>query len=236
MYLFWMLVALVVSLIAQVRVKTAYNKWSEVSNQRGITGAQAARSILDANGLQHIQIARIGGTLTDNYNPKTNVVSLSDGVYNSTSVAAIGIAAHEVGHAIQHSRNYIPIKLRSAIVPVANFGGSISWWLIIGGLLLNNYLSSPSGQGNLGYSIAILGVILYASVTAFHLVTLPVELNASNRAKRQLKEIMSPDTKERRGVKIVLRAAAMTYVAALFTSIVNLLRVVAMVSGSRRRN
>lgn len=236
MYYIWMIIAVVVSLIAQIRVKSAYRKWSKVENQRGLTGAQVARMILDANGLNNVPVNCVSGELTDHYDPKNDAVFLSDGVFNGTSVAAVGIASHEVGHAIQHARNYLPVKLRSAIVPVANFGGNISWWLVIGGLLISTYLTSGYSQNDIGYMIAVGGVILYAAVTAFHLVTLPVELNASNRAKRQLKEILSPDKSEQKGVKKVLKAAAMTYVAALFTSVINFIRIFSLVSGSRRDN
>ena len=235
MYYILMLVAVLVSLFAQIKVQSAFKKWKQVRNRDGITGAQAARRILDANGLHHVQIQCIPGNLTDHYDPRTNIVSLSTDVYGGDSVAAVGIAAHEVGHAIQHNKGYLPIKIRSALVPVVNFGGSISWWLVMGGIMLNVYLSSSAGGNNFGYTLAVIGVILYASVTAFHLVTLPVELNASNRAKRQLNQIMAVESEERRGVRKVLGAAALTYVAALFTSAINLLRLMSMVSGSRRR-
>ncbi|MBQ4312959.1 MAG: zinc metallopeptidase [Clostridia bacterium] len=233
-YLVLMIVVMVISLVAQVRVKSAYNKYSQVANKSGLTGADVARKILDENGLYDVEVTRISGTLTDNYNPKTNIVSLSDGVYGSNSVAAIGIAAHEVGHAIQHSRNYLPVKLRTALVPVVNFSSKISWVLIMIGLLLNGYLSSAAGTSDVGYLIAVVGVILYASAAVFHLVTLPVELNASARARKQLDNILLPDRDERRGVKRVLKAAAMTYVASLLVALVNLLRIAAVVLGRRR--
>ncbi len=233
-YYLVMLVTIIISLAAQAMVKSAYSKWSGVQNSCGLTGADVARRILDANGLYHVQIASISGTLTDNYNPKTNVVSLSSAVYSGRTVAAIGIAAHEVGHAIQHNNGYLPIKIRAALVPVVNFGSGISWYLIMGGILLNSFLSASCGQNDVGYTIAMIGVILYASVTAFHLVTLPVELNASNRAKRQLREIVSTDSDEKKGVRKVLSAAAMTYVAALVTSAIQLLRILSIVNSSRR--
>lgn len=234
MYYLLMLGAILISLFAQIRVQSAFKKWKNIRNNDGLTGAAAARRILDANGLYHVQIQCIPGNLTDHYDPRTNIISLSTDVYSGDSVAAVGIAAHEVGHAIQHNNGYAPIKIRSALVPVVNFGGNISWWLVMGGVMLSAYLSSSAGGGNLGYTIAMIGVILYASVTAFHLITLPVELNASNRAKRSLDQIMTVESEERRGVRKVLGAAALTYVAALLTSAINLLRLISIVSGSRR--
>lgn len=236
MYYILMLGAILISLFAQIKVQSAFKKWKQVRNNDGLTGAEAARKILDANGLYHVQIQCVPGNLTDHYDPRTNIVSLSTDVYGGDSVAAIGIAAHEVGHAIQHNKGYLPIKIRAALVPVVNFGGNISWWLVMAGIMLNVYLSSSAGGNNFGYTLAMIGVILYASVTAFHLITLPVELNASNRAKRQLNQIMAVESEERRGVRKVLGAAALTYVAALLTSAINLLRLISIVSGSRRNN
>lgn len=229
------LLTIFLSLYAQCKVKLSYRKWDKVSNSQGITGADMARRMLDANGLTDVQVVSISGTLTDNYNPKTNVVSLSTGVYSGSSVAAIGIAAHEVGHAIQHSTGYLPIKIRSALVPIVNFGSGISWYLIIGGLLLNSFISSACAQNDVGYFIAMIGVILYASVTAFHVITLPVELNASSRARRQIDQLVAPSSSECRGIRKVLSAAALTYVASTLTAIVQLIRVLAMVSNSRNR-
>ena len=234
-YYLLMIATVIISLWAQSRVNSAYNKWSGVQNSVGMTGAQVARAILDANGLSHIKIASIAGKLTDNFNPTTNVISLSSGVYDGKTVAAIGIAAHEVGHAIQHSKGYLPIKIRASLVPVVNFGSGISWYLIMGGLLLNGFLSSACGQNDAGFTIAMIGVVLYACVTLFHLVTLPVELNASRRAKRQIEKILQPEKNEMNGVGDVLGAAAMTYVASLITSAVQLFRLFFMVNNSRNR-
>lgn len=224
-YIILVLPAILIALFAQIRVKSAYGKYSKIRNSRGITGAQTARMILDSHGLNYVPVAMISGELTDNFNPKTNVVNLSEGVYNGTSIASIGIAAHEVGHAIQHSENYVPNKIRSALVPVTNFGSRVSIWLILIGLILQ--------FGVLAY----IGVILYATATLFQLVTLPVEFNASARAMKQIKVLGIADNADSKGVRRVLSAAAMTYVAALLVSLANLIRLLLIVSGrnSRRR-
>lgn len=227
-YFLLLIPAIILTIWAQIRVKSAYKKFSQVGNSRGMTGAQAARAILDANGLYDVEIVPIAGNLTDNYNPKNNVVSLSEGVYNSSSVAAIGIAAHEVGHAIQHSKGYIPVKIRSAMVPAVNFGSRISWILIMVGLLIEGFSGS-----DFGYYLAVFGVILFSLATIFHLVTLPVEYNASRRAKALLGSTLAFGSEDIKGVRKVLNAAALTYVAALAVSLINLLRVISMVS--RRR-
>ncbi len=224
-YIVLVLPAVLIAMFAQFKVKSAYNKYSKIGNSRGITGAQAARMILDDHGLQHVQIQMISGVMTDNFNPRTNIVSLSEGVYNGTSIASIGIAAHEVGHAIQHGEHYVPNKIRSVLVPVTNFGSNISIFMIIFGLLL-------------GYSVlAYLGVILYSTATIFQLVTLPVEFNASSRAMKHIRTLGIANDADAKGVKKVLSAAAMTYVAALITSLANLLRLLLIVRGrdNRRR-
>lgn len=223
-YIVLVLPAVLIAMFAQFKVKSSYNKYSKIGNSRGITGAQAARMILDSHGLQHVQIAMISGQLTDNFNPKTNVVSLSQGVYSGTSIASIGIAAHEVGHAIQHSEHYVPNKIRSVLVPVTNFGSSISVFMILLGLVL-------------GYSVlAYLGVILYSTAAIFQLVTLPVEFNASSRAMKQIKALGIANDADAKGVKKVLSAAAMTYVAALLTSVAQLLRLLLIVNNRSRRD
>lgn len=224
-YIILVLPALLIALFAQFKVKSAYSKYSKIGNSHGLTGARAARMILDSHGLYNVQVTMISGELTDNFNPKTNIVSLSQGVYNGTSIASIGIAAHEVGHAIQHSEHYVPNKIRSALVPVTNFGSSISVFMILLGLVL-------------GYSVlAYLGVILYSTAAIFQLVTLPVEFNASSRAMKQIKALGIANDADAKGVKKVLSAAAMTYVAALLTSVAQLLRLLLIVRGrdNRRR-
>lgn len=222
-YLVLVLPAIILSLIAQVKVKSAYSKYKKVANGRGLTGAQVAREILDNGGLRHVQIQMIAGELSDNYNPKTNVVSLSQEVYSGTSVAAMGIAAHECGHALQHANGYLPVKLRSGMVPVVNFASSISWIVIVVGLLMVNQ------------TVAMIGVILMAASTVFYIVTLPVEFNASNRAKKLIVDLKLAQGNDSKGVKKVLSAAAMTYVAALLTSLMSLIRVLLIVKGNSRR-
>lgn len=220
-YLVLVVPTLILGMIAQSMVSSSFKKYSRVYSRTGYTASEVARQILSRNGLSHIQVVPIRGELTDNYNPQTQTVSLSESVYNSNSVASIGVAAHEVGHAIQHAKGYTPIKIRSAILPITNFGSSISPILILLGLVL--------GMN----SLAIFGVILFSTVALFQLVTLPVEFNASKRALQTLKQdgILVGD--ELSGARKVLSAAAMTYVAALITSLANLLRLVLIVGRNR---
>lgn len=220
-YLVLVVPTLILGMIAQSMVSTSFKKYSRVRTSNGYTAAEIARQILDRNGLSHIQVVPVRGQLTDNYNPQTQTVNLSDSVYSSNSVAAIGVAAHEVGHAIQHAKGYIPIKIRSAIVPITNFGSSISPIMIVLGLLLS---MKP---------LAVLGVILFSTVAIFQLVTLPVEFNASRRALRTLDNDRILTGNELSGAKKVLAAAAMTYVAALITSLANLLRLILIVGRNR---
>lgn len=223
-YVILVLPAVLLALFAQFKVKSAYSKYSKIGNSQNMTGAQAARMILDSKGLYNVPIVPISGELTDHFDPTTNTVSLSQGVYGSTSIAAIGIAAHEVGHAIQHSENYTPNKIRSALVPVTNFGSRISIIMILIGLALNSGV------------LAYIGIALYSTAALFQLVTLPVEFNASSRAMKQIKELGIADTNDSKGVRKVLSAAAMTYVAALITSVAQLLRLILIISGRRSRD
>lgn len=216
--------ALIFALIAQCMVKSTFNKFSKVYNRRGVTGAEAARKILDENGLYDVRIERISGELTDHYDPRTNVVRLSDSVYNSTSVAAVGVAAHETGHAIQHSVGYVPIKIRNAILPVAQIGSQAAVPLVLIGLIFSR---------SLGFLIDV-GIIVYVAVVLFQLVTLPVEFNASGRALHILEGSYILENDENKMAKKVLTAAAMTYVAALFSALTTLLRLV-LISNNRRR-
>ena len=220
-YLLFMLPALVFGLVAQAMVKSRYKKYSAVATRRGVTGVQSAQEVMRQNGVSGVGIGAIAGELTDNYNPQTNSISLSQGVYNSTSVAAVGIAAHEAGHAVQYAKNYSPVKFRMAIIPVCNFGARFAPLLIIFGALL------AGAAGNVGYEIGsalyLAGIILFAAVGLFHLVTLPVEINASRRAVRALAESGALESDELAGAKKVLTAAALTYVAALASSIAQLL-------------
>lgn len=219
-YLIIVMPMLIISFFAQAKVQSTYTKYSKVFNRRGYTAEQAARMILDKNGLRDVGIGRISGNLTDNYNPKTNIISLSDAVYGSTSVAAIGVAAHEAGHAIQHANEYTPIKIRTAIVPITQIGSQLSMPLVLLGLVFGIY------------PLAYIGIILFGAVVLFQLVTLPAEFNASRRALAALSDGYLADD-EVRGAKKVLSAAAMTYVAALFVALANLLRLLIIVSGGR---
>ena len=222
-----LLPAILFTLYAQGKVKSAYNRYSRVPSSSGITGIQTARMILDKNGMQHVPIEIIPGNLTDNYDPTKDVMHLSEGTANSSSVAAVSIAAHESGHAIQDIRNYSFLKLRIALVPAVNLTSGISWPLMMIGLFLIGY--GQVSTGNLLFNIA---VIMFVVVVLFHTVTLPVEFDASKRALVQLEELGIVRDDEMAGVRRVLSAAAMTYVAALATSIMNLL----MIFSIRGRN
>ena len=211
--------AMIFALFAQSKVKSAYSRYSRVRNRRGITGRQAARIILDANGLRHVPIEMTRGTLTDHYDPKKDVMRLSSDVYNGVSIAAVSIAAHESGHAIQDGTSYGFLKFRNAIAPAVGLVSTASWPLLIIGLII--IWQGNAATGNLIFNI---GVIFFAAVVVFHTVTLPVEFNASKRAIRQLEELNIIDYNESKGAKKVLSAAAMTYVAALATAVANLVR------------
>lgn len=217
------LIGAVISMIASGNVSSTFGKFSGVTNRRGLRAQDAAELILRGVGIHDVRIERIRGNLTDHYSPSERVLRLSDSVYGSTSVAAIGVAAHECGHAIQHNVGYAPLKLRSASVPVANIGSKLSWPLILLGLVL----------GNIG--LARAGVFLFTFVVLFQLITLPVEFNASSRALAVLEESNMLSGSELQGAEKVLRAAALTYVAALFSSILQLLRLVILTQGSNRR-
>lgn len=206
--------AMIIAMIAQSRVSSTFQRYSRVGSRRGITAAQVARRILDANGLYDVQIQHISGNLTDHFDPTSNIVRLSDSVYGSSSIASIGVAAHEVGHAIQHAQGYFPIKVRSAIIPITNFGSKMSLPLLLLGIIM----SAPS--------LVNLGILLFATMTVFQLVTLPVEFNASSRALAILESDNLLEDDELTGARKVLSAAAMTYVAALITAAAQLLRLV----------
>lgn len=211
-YFLLVIPALMIAMFAQVRVNSAFNKYSKLQNQRGYTAAEVARRILDQNGLSLVQIERVSGKLTDHYDPRANVIRLSDSVYGSTSCASIGVAAHEVGHAIQYAQSYFPIKIRAAILPVTKIGSAAAVPLAILGIAM-------------GFEILInIGILLFCAVVLFQLITLPVEYNASRRAVKTLEEDMILTGEELTGAKKVLSAAALTYVAALITAIANLLR------------
>lgn len=218
------LIGAILSILASIKVKSTYAKYSKVQSDSGLTGASAAERILHQAGIYNVRIEHVRGNLTDHYDSRTKVLRLSDSVYGSTSVAAIGVAAHECGHAIQDQKAYGPLRLRASLVPVANFGATISWPLILIGILLG------------GSSILItIGIILFSAAVLFQLVTLPVEFNASNRAIRILSDTGMLRQDEVSKTSKVLKAAALTYVAAAAASILQLLRLI-LLFGNRRNN
>ena len=221
-YLILVIPALLLALWAQVQVKTTYRKYSRVPNSRGMTGAYAAQAVLNFYGITDVRIERVSGNLTDHYDPRTKVIRLSDGVYNSSTVAAIGIACHEAGHAAQHAENYAPIKIRNAIIPVCNIGSTIGIPLALIGWIF-------------GFSILVyVGLGLYAAIFIFQVATLPVEFNASRRAIKVIDETQLLRDDEIGGAKKVLAAAAMTYVASMIVALANLLRLLLRFSNNRR--
>ncbi|MBO5247781.1 MAG: zinc metallopeptidase [Clostridia bacterium] len=220
-YLMWMLPLILLSAIASIAVQSNYNKFSKIATRRGFTGAQIAEQILQSNGIYDVTVKKIAGNLSDHYHPKEKYIGLSEGVYDSTSIAALGIAAHEAGHAVQYHLEYGPIKFRTAILPITNFASRFSWILIFAGLLLSDV-------------VALVGVALFGITVLFQLVTLPVEFNASRRAVEVL-EGGYLDEDELSGAKKVLTAAAMTYVVALLTSLWQMFRYISIIFGSRRR-
>ena len=221
---YWILIipSMLFALWAQSKVSGTFNKYSQVRSSRGLSAAQICRQILDSNGLYHIRIEHISGNLTDHFDPTSNVVRLSDSVYNSCSVASIGVAAHEVGHAIQYAVGYAPIRIRAAIIPVTNFGSKLSMPMILLGFVFG------------WQPLVNLGIILFSLMTLFQLVTLPVELNASSRALRTLEGDNILYGEEVSQARKVLSAAALTYVAALLTSAAQLLRLILLYG--RRNN
>jgi Zn-dependent membrane protease YugP len=222
-YLLFMAPAFLLMMLTSWYVRSAYNKWSRVPASSRLTGAQAAQRLISTGALYGVKIEGIGGNLTDNYDPRTKTLRLSQGVYNNASVAAVAIAAHELGHAMQDADDYLPLRFRAALVPMVNIGSWLGWILIMVGLVLNLL------------NLAWLGVLVFSGGALFALATLPVELNASSRAKQLLSEtgIILTD-QERRGVNNVLNAAALTYVAGLLTAVLQLLYFASLVGGRRR--
>ncbi len=216
--------ALVISIWAQINVSTTFNKYSQIRTKRGITGADAARRVLDANGLYDVKIEHIRGQLTDHYDPRANVIRLSDSVYGEVSAAAVGVACHEAGHAVQHAKGYFPIKIRSAVIPATRFGSMLAIPIFMIGLIFASD------------ALLLAGIVLYSVVAFFQLVTLPVEFNASARAMSAIRSsgMLAPDEYE--GAGKVLKAAALTYVAALLSSLLTLLRLLVLAGGRGRRN
>ncbi|HEX2985551.1 MAG TPA: zinc metallopeptidase [Caproiciproducens sp.] len=222
----YMIPALIVTMIAQIRVKSAFEKYSHIATMKNITGAQAADAVARFGGAYGVQIQRVGGSLTDNFDPRNNTISLSDDVFSASTIAAVGVAAHEAGHAIQHSKGYFPNKIRAALVPVTNIGSRLAIPIVIIGLILP-----------VQYDFVVtFGIALYSLAVLFQLVTLPVEFNASYRAIKVLNDagILYPDELE--GAKAVLKAAAMTYLAASFAAVMSLLRLLAIANGRRGRD
>ncbi len=222
-YLILVVPTIIIALVAQSKVTTTFRKYSKQKSAMGFTAAEVTRRILDNNGLYNVAVERVSGNLTDHYDPRKNVIRLSDSVYDDSSVAAIGVAAHEAGHAVQHAEKYLPIKIRNSIVPLASFGSSFAPILIIFGILL---AFEP---------LIWIGIILYSAIAIFQLVTLPVEFNASARALNTLGVMAILSEDELKGSKKVLSAAAMTYVAALITTLANLLRFILLARGRNRR-
>lgn len=218
-------IGIALSLAASAKVKSTFAKYSQIRSMSGITGAMAAERLLQASGIYDVQIERVSGNLSDHYDPRHKVLRLSDSVYGQTSLAAIGVAAHECGHAIQHQNSYLPLKLRGAFVPVANFGSMAAWPIIIIGLFMG------------GSQIFIdLGIILFSTAVIFQIITLPVEFNASNRAIARLGETGILHGDELKQSKKVLDAAALTYVAAAAATILQLLRLILLFGGGRNRD
>lgn len=210
-YILYMLPAMLLAIWAQISVKSTFSKYQQIGNSRGMSGSDAARAILDANGLRHVRVERVPGSLTDHYDPRTETIRLSDSVYASTSVSAVGVAAHEAGHAVQHATGYGPLTLRNAIIPVCNIGSRIAPYLIMAGLIFSIV------------QLYLAGIVAFSLVALFQLITLPVEFNASHRALAALSQAGGMSSDDLRGAKKVLTAAAMTYVAALFTSFMQIL-------------
>lgn len=230
-YYYWdptyilVVIGAVICMIASARVKGTFNKYSQLRSMSGMNGAQVAQRVLQAAGIYDVQVRHVSGSLTDHYDPRTKTVNLSDPVYNATSVAALGVAAHECGHAIQHAKSYAPLSIRSALVPIANFGSMLAWPVILIGLFFN---TRSSGL------IIDIGILLFSAAVLFQLVTLPVEFDASRRALVMLRTqgILADD--ELRYTRGVLKSAALTYVASAAAAILQLLRIILITNGRRR--
>ena len=228
-YIYLVLPCLILSMWASHNVNSTFKKYSKQFSIRRITGAEAAQRVLRANGLTGVRIDRVSGNLTDHYDPKTNVIRLSDSVYNSTSTAAIGVACHEAGHAVQYAQHYAPIKLRAAIIPITNFGSKIAMPLILPGILFSAF-------GAMSDTLVYLGIACFGFSLVFQLVTLPVEFNASRRAMETIESAGILTEEEQRGARKTLKAAALTYVAATAVALAQLLRLIAIFGGRRRRD
>jgi Zn-dependent membrane protease YugP len=222
-YLLFMLPLLIFTLIVQTVMNSTFRKYGAIRNSRNLTGAQAAERVLMQNGVKGVRIERVAGNYSDHFDPRTNVIRLSDTVYNSNSIAAVGVACHEAGHAVQHAQNYLPNKIRSMILPAANVGSKLSWIFIVLGLITSTL-----------QPLLYVGIILFSAAVLFTLATLPVEFNASSRALKCIKETGMLSENEYTGAKRTLQAAAMTYVASAATSVAQLLRLI-LIANNRRR-
>lgn len=223
-YIAFILPCIIIALICQANVSSAFSKYSKIRNSRNMTGAQAAEYVLRQNGVTGVTIEHVGGNLTDHFDPRKNVIRLSDSVYNSNSVAAVGVAAHEAGHAVQHAQNYLPNRIRSAILPLARVGSQLSWIFIIIGLCFT---------ASMGFTLLYIGIILFSLSVLFTVATLPVEFNASKRALECIRNSDLLYGEEYKGAKRTLQAAAMTYVASALVAIMQLLRIIFI---ARNRN
>ncbi len=228
---FIMIPVFIFSLICQAKVKSNFNKYSKIASRQGMTGAEAAYRLLQLNGVTDVKIAQTAGSLTDHYNPATKTINLSEPVYGSNSIAAIGVACHEAGHACQHANGYAPLKVRNAVIPMTKIGSSFGIIICIAGM----YITSLAQLSSIGTTIAYVGLILYCFVVFFQLVTLPVEFDASKRALETIKANNFLVDEEYKGAKKVLTAAALTYVAALASALATLLRLLIIISGGRNR-
>ena len=228
-YLVLVLPCILFSLWASSNVNSTFKKYANQFSSRGITGAEAAQRVLSANGVRGVRIERVSGILTDHYDPRTNVIRLSDSVYSSTSTAAIGVACHEAGHAVQYAQSYAPIKLRAAIIPITNFGSRLAMPLILLGIVC-------TFLGDLSTLLVYLGIAAFGMSLVFQLITLPVEFNASRRAMEAIEQSNLLTPQEQKGARKTLSAAAMTYVAATAVALAQLLRLIALFGGRRRRD
>ena len=228
-----LLPAMIFAIYAQAKVKSTFEANAKVTNRRGLTGAQAARQVLDANGLYHVRIDRVSGHLTDHYDPRDNVIRLSDSVYDSTGISAVGVAAHEAGHACQHAKGYVPVKIRAAIIPLTRFGSMLSMPLFLIGMIIagtSRLVVSPMAN-----ALMLAGILLFSFSTLFQLVTLPTEFNASSRAMKALEDGGLLTAEELPRAKATLSAAALTYVAALASSLASLLRLILIFQNQNNR-
>ena len=228
-YIVLVLPCIILSLWASSNVNSTFKKYSQQHSIRRLTGAEAAQRVLTANGVRGVRIEQVSGNLTDHYDPKTNVIRLSDSVYGNTSTAAIGVACHEAGHAVQYAESYAPIKLRAAVIPITNFGSKIAMPLILLGILF-------SAMGTMSDTLIYLGIACFGFSLVFQLITLPVEFNASRRAMQAIESANLLTEEEQRGAKKTLQAAALTYVAATAVALAQLLRLIMLFGGRRRRD